>query len=63
MVFSSGCSGVTNGFRAFDSLVIEPASVVDRYNVSSFLMERLLFGNQFASMKFKLKKSLAKLLG
>ena len=41
-----------NGIRALDSLVIEPASVVDRYNVSSFMMVRQLFGNQFASLKF-----------
>ena len=39
-----------NGIRALDSLVIEPASVVDRYNVSSFMMVRQLFGNQFASL-------------
>ena len=39
-----------NGIRALDSLVIEPASVVDRYNVSSFMMVSQLFGNQFASL-------------
>ena len=39
-----------NGIRALDSLVIEPASVVDRYNVASFMMVRQLFGNQFASL-------------